>query len=77
MSEQANTLRNTSSARIIECLGIGEWEEVAIGGKKGLYLNDVVVESQDGYSNINGVTLETNTGAISQTKIEWHNLPRL
>ena len=66
MAEQKNTLRNTSYARIIEVLGTGEWENVAIGVLKGLYLNDVPVENSAGYKNISGVTLETNTGAITQ-----------
>ena len=57
MVEQKNTLRNTSYARIIEVLGTGEWENVAIGGLKGLYLNDVPVENSSGYKNISGVTL--------------------
>lgn len=69
MSEAANTLKNTSYAKIIECLGTGEWEEVAIGGLKGLYLNNVVVESQSGATNIQGVTLDTRPGSKTQTKL--------
>ena len=68
-TEDPTSLRSTSYAKILDILGVGEWEEVCVDGLKGFYLDDVPVQNQDGSANVKGVVLETRTGTAEQTRM--------
>ena len=67
--EDPNTLRSKSFAQGVDLLGEGEWEEVCVGGLKGLYLDDTVVETADGIKNFSGITIETRSGTVDQARL--------
>lgn len=67
--EDANSLRSKSYAKIIDMLGEGEWEEVGVGGLKGIYLDDVPIQNADGTYNHTGITVDTRNGALNQTRM--------
>ena len=67
--EDPNTLRSKSYATIIDLLGEGEWEEVGVGGLKGVYFDNVVAQNSDGTYNFDGVSYETRSGTIDQSPL--------
>jgi len=71
--EDPNSLRSKSYANIIDAIGEGEFEEVCVGGLKGLYLNDIAAQNSDGTNNVEGITLETRTGSLSQSRMNIAN----
>lgn len=68
-SSDENSLRSKSYATIIDLLGEGEWEEVGVGGLKGIYLDDVPVQNQDDTYNFEDFTIETRSGTVGQSRM--------
>ena len=68
--EDPNSARSKSYAKIVDLLGEGQWEEVLVGGLRGFYLNDVQAMNDDGTMNIEGLTVETRDGSLTQIRME-------
>ena len=65
--EDPDNLRSTQYARVIDLLGEGQWEEVLVGGLKGLYFNGTPVQNADGTNNFKDLTYNIRTGTQAQT----------
>lgn len=67
--ESANTLQSRSTIRLQELLSEGETVGV-VGGLKGVYLDDTVVQNPDGTFNYPAVAYDERTGTLSQVPME-------
>ena len=67
--EYPDTLSSKSYVKAIDLLGEGEFDTVLVGGLKGLFLDDVPVMNQDGTYNFTGISVETRSGTLSQTRM--------
>ena len=64
-SSAPDTLFSTATVRLVDLLGEGEIVGVR-GGLKGIYLNDVPVQNEDGSFNFMGLTAEFRVGTPDQ-----------
>lgn len=64
-SSAPDTLFSTATVRLVDLLGEGEIVGVR-GGLKGVYLNDVPVQNEDGSFNFKGLTAEFRVGTPDQ-----------
>ncbi|MGW5960834.1 TipJ family phage tail tip protein, partial [Methylorubrum thiocyanatum] len=64
-SSAPDTLFSTATVRLVDLLGEGEIVGVR-GGLKGIYLNDVPVQNEDGSLNFKGLTAEFRVGTPDQ-----------
>lgn len=70
-SSAPDTLFSTATVRIIDMIGEGEIVGV-VGGLKGIYLNDIPVQNEDGTFNFKGFSAEFRTGAPEQAYMEGY-----
>lgn len=68
MSEQADSLRSKSYARILDLISEGEIEGLT-DGLKSVYLDETPVQNSDGTFNFQGVQLVTRNGVKAQDHI--------
>ena len=68
-TEYPDTLKSKSYVKVIDLLGEGEFEEVLVGGLKGLYLDDTPVMNQDNSYNYTGLSVETRSGTLGQSRM--------
>jgi len=66
--EAPNTLQSSAIAKVLEVISYGEIEGV-VGGAKGVYFDNTVLENPDGSSNFPNATFDQRTGLPSQTHI--------
>lgn len=72
-SEAPNTLRSRQLARVKEviCEGpIEGWAGTGGDALKSIYLNDVVIQNDDGSNNFEGITVDYRLGLPDQTHIQ-------
>jgi len=67
--ESPDSLSSKSYIKAIDLLGEGEFEQVMVGELKGLFLDDVPVQNQDGSLNFTGISVETRPGTLSQSRM--------
>jgi len=66
--EAPNTLRSTSTARVIDAIAEGEVVGLA-NGLESIFLDDTPLQNEDGSYNFQGVTVHTRTGEPDQAHI--------
>jgi predicted phage tail protein len=66
--EDANTLRSRAVGRMLDLLSEGPIEGL-VGGKRGIYINEVSWESSGGKENFTGLTAELRNGDATQEAI--------
>jgi len=67
--EQADTIRSTSFAQVLDLLSEGEIEGV-VGGLKGVYLDNTPVQNPDNSYNFNGVSYDFRVGTQAQPYLQ-------
>lgn len=70
--EAPNTLQSASTGKVLDLLAYGPIKGV-VGGAKGVYLDDTVVQNEDGSFNFEGVNLSFRDGEPDQDIIEGFN----
>ena len=70
--EAPNTLQSASTAKVLDLLAYGPIKGV-VGGAKGVYLDDTVVQNENGSFNFDGVKLSFRDGEPDQDIIEGFN----
>lgn len=70
--EAPNTLQSASTAKVLDLLAYGPIKGV-VGGAKGVYLDDTVVQNEDGSLNFEGIKLSFRDGEPDQEVIEGFN----
>lgn len=68
LTEQADTLKSTSYAQVLDLIAEGEIVGL-VDGLKSIYLDDVAIQSADGSENFNGVQFASTTGTQTQSTI--------
>ena len=67
--EAPNTLQSNATGQILDLLAFGPIKGI-VGGTKGVYLDDTVVENADGSFNFDGIVFEERTGEPDQDIID-------
>lgn len=67
--EAPNTLQSNATGQILDLLAFGPIKGI-VGGTKGVYLDDTVVENPDGSFNFDGIVFEERTGEPDQDVID-------
>ena len=70
--EAPNTLQSAATARVLDLLAYGPIKGV-VGGAKGVYLDDTVVQNEDGSFNFEGTKVSFRNGEPDQDIIEGFN----
>ena len=68
LTEQADTLKSTAYAQVLDLICEGEIEGL-VNGLKSIYLDDVPIENPDGSANFTGVQYSTVNGTQTQSTI--------
>jgi predicted phage tail protein len=68
LTEQADTLKSTAYAQVLDLICEGEIGGL-VDGLKSIYLDDVPIQNPDGSANFTGVQFSTTTGTQTQSTI--------
>ena len=68
LTEQADALKSTAYAQVLDLICEGEIEGL-VNGLKSIYLDDVPIENPDGSANFTGVQYSTVNGTQTQSTV--------